>query len=436
MHVHPASDHLSGEPVRVRAATAPFAARLLLRGALIALLGLLTAGLWPLFLVGVVVMGWPPHQPRPAEVRRYLHSTWTARPPEPGIPPLSRAWLTLCILKRLFLVPAHGLAWYLDEVIFHRALRDTPVRAPLLNMSAARSGSTQLARYLEADPALAAPSTVQILFPYLWLWRLAPLFSNLITAAHVRALFKARFPEEFHQRHEGDPFLTDTFEVLFYFHHLHILSPLLGPTVMLDDFPFAGSAKHNQQFWTEDFVAFLDRVGRKTLIFAGPGPDGHPKRLFIKGHFLEARDALAQRYPSAHFLTVIRDPIARLQSAINHLHGNAFEEPLGAAPWAWLVPTTEAAVRTYCQVEKQWFTQESGPARTVIRFSSYVRDLEGTMTLVYRSCMGAEVLPDHVPIQHIPRERKKYMVSRTLQQLGVDAEAFATQLQDYLDWCR
>ena len=53
----------------------------------------------------------------------------------------------------------------------------------------------------------------------------------------------------------------------------------------------------------------LDRIARKTLLFADPAPDGSPLRFFVKGHFLAAADALAAKYPDARFLTMIREPV-------------------------------------------------------------------------------------------------------------------------------
>jgi len=436
MHVYPQTDRLPGEPLRVRWSAAPFALRLLAHGVLLVLTGVLTAGLWPLFLLGIAVWGWPPHQPRPVEIRRVLRAAWTERPPPPGIPPLSRAWLILRVLLRVTLIPAHGLAWYLDELLYGRQLSDTPVVAPLIVLSAARSGSTQIARYLEQDPRLAAPSMMMSMAPYLWVWPIAAALGRFVSPDVARGLLRRLTTEEFHQRHEGDPFLTDTLEILFYNLQLRMLAPMLGPRVMSEDFVVAASAPHNRRFWEEDFVGYLDRLGRKTLLFSGSDAGGQSKRLFVKGHFLDAADALARRYPDAHFLTVIRAPASRLHSVLNHLHGNPFDESLGAVPWSWLAACMEDAAVSYCQLEQRWFTRAEGPARTVVRFTDYVADLEGTMGAVYRSCMGDDTLPAHVPTEHAPRERKNYAVNRTLQQVGIDPDALTHRLHEYCAWCR
>ena len=436
MYVSPQSDRLPHEPLRVRWSTIPFAARIVCKAAFVVVLAVLTAGLWPIFLLGVLKWGWPPNTTRMWQFRRYFRLVRTAAPPEPGIAPLSRMYLTLELLHRFVRLPLPGLAWCLDELLYGRELARVQVRAPLFLLSAARSGSTQLSRYLEADSRLAAPTVLQTIVPYLWVWRLiAPTLGRIISRRRVESLFESMATEEFVQRHELSPFDTDTFEVLFSSMHLNALAFCLGPEVLSQDVAFSCRAPHNRQLWEADFVEFLDRVGRKTLLYAGPKDDGELCRLYVKGHFQAADDALARRYPDAHFVTVVREPASRLQSMLNHVHGHPAFEQLGAVPWAWLAASLPADEVAYCLREQDWFCRAEGPRRTVIRFADYIVDLEGTMTQLYRACMGDETLPDHVPTEHTPRERKKYRVNRSIEELGIDIDAFEVSLADYRAWC-
>ena len=436
MFVHPDTDSLPHEPLRVRKPTLSFLLVLGKQLLLIILTAPLSAAALPVFLLGVLLWGWPPHQTRLSEAARYIKYAWSQRPPPPGIAPLSRVWLTLQVLQKLGAVPLHGVAWQLDEVLYGRQLQNIDVVAPLFVLSAARSGSTQISRYLEDDPGLSSPSVLQIVFPYLWLWRIAPFtLGRFFSRDDVHAIFHARITEEFRQRHEGDPFHTDTIEILFYSQRLHLMSPMFGPKVTREEFGPVNTAPHNRRLWEQDFIAFIDRLGRKSLVFDGPDADNKPKRLFIKGHFIEARDALARRYPEAHFLTIIRDPVSRLRSVVNHLHGNPFAEELGAIPWSWIVASVVDIEADYCQIEQTWFNNPDGPARTVVRFTDFTNDLKGTMSTVYRNCMGSDTLPAHIPTEHPPRERKSYRVNRTLLQLGVDVDALTTRLSDYRAWC-
>lgn len=430
-------EQLPGEPYHPRLSALPFTARLLLRGLGIGLLLGVTLGLWPLYGLGVLVWGSPPNVPRLAQAARYLRLIVTVRPPPPGLPVLMRVWLVLAVLRKLAVVPVWGLAWFLDELLYGRALDRTPLVAPLIEISAARSGSTQLARYLEQDPQLVAPSFLQSLFPYLWLWRIAPrTLGRFIDRETVRRKLEAAMPPEFLERHEGDPFLTDTFDVAFYTAHLNALALFLGPEVLADDFGFAGAALHNQRLWEHDFVRFLERVGRKTLLHAGPGPDGRPRRFFVKGHFLRAAEPLSRRLPDARFLTMIREPGPRLQSGVNFLRANPVSATLGHVPWTWLAEGLVRSEIAYCEQEQEWFSRREGPRRCVLRFAEYVRDLEGTMHEVYRECLDTEELPAHVPRQHPPRKRTQYLLDRSLAQVGVNEAELAARLAPYIAWCR
>jgi hypothetical protein len=348
-----------------------------------------------------------------------------------------RCWITLSIIQKVLLTPVWGLAWLVDELLYGRAMDAMPVTAPLFIVSAGRSGSTQMGLYLEEDPQFAAPNLLQSMFPYLWLWRLAPrTLGHFLTADQVRAKIRAMMPPELLERHEGDPFKMDTFDFVLYSSHLNALALYLGPDVTVEEFGFGKFAPHNRPLWEEDFVKIVDRVARKTLLQAGPAPDGSPRRFLLKGHFLCGADALEQQYPDAHFLTVIREPAPRLRSAINYMRVNPTDPVLGPIPWTWLASALERTEIEYCEVEQTWFTQSSGARRCVIRFSEFVNDLEATMRKVYHACLDMDELPPHVPKNHAPRERKNYSVNRSLAELGIDEADLRARLASYSAWCQ
>ena len=276
-----------------------------------------------------------------------------------------------------------------------------------------------------------------MLFPFLWLWILvSKTIGRIIRPDRIQEMFQRRLPPELIQRHELDVFKTDSFDGALFMSHLNHLAPLLGPEAMLDDWGFALIAPHNRVIWEHDFVELMDGIGRRTLAFAGPDPRGEPRRFFVKGHFLCAGPALERRFPDARFLTMIRDPARRLQSAVNFLRTNPFDNALGPSPWSWLAETLVQTERDYCQVEQRWFSQEGTARRCVIRFSEYVRDLGEAMRKVYRQCLDVEELPPHVPHLHTPRERKNYMIDRSLAEMGIDEAALREHLTEYIEWCR
>lgn len=389
---------------------------------------------WPLFWLGWLIWGRPPTVVRLEQVTRYLKLTWTVQPPAPGITILTRLTLTLLIIRKVFFVPILGVAWLLDEMIYGSRLKGVVVKRPFFVVSAARSGSTQITRYLEEDPQLISPSILQCMFPYLWLWRLAPrTIGRFLTPDKARARLKQMMPPELLERHEMDPFRADTFEGAFYGFHLNPLSFFMGPETAAVEFNLGKFALHNQQMWEEDFVDLVDGIARKMLLFHGADQSGL-QRFLLKGHFLSGANALARRYPDGSFLTVIREPVSRLQSGINFLRVNPTDPALGLVPWEWLATALAQTETDYCEAEQAWFSETGHGTRCVIRFSEFVHDLESAMRQVYKCCCNLEELPPHVPLSHAPRKRHHYTVNRTLAELGLDEAKLRARLASYIAW--
>ncbi len=400
------------------------------------LLGILSLPLWPLYWLGSLVWGLPPNLPRAPQVVRYLRLIWTVRPPAPGITFFGRLWLALTILQKVIASPVPGLAWLLDEALYGRALDALTVTAPIFVVSAGRSGSTQISRYLEDDPRLAVPNVLQCMFPYLWLWRLLPpTLGRVMTPDRVRKKIQATMPPELLERHETDPFRADTFDGSFFSFHLNRFALFLGPEAAAPDFHFARIAPHDRGLKDDLFVALVDRLARKTLLNTGSSPGSAPRRFFIKGHFLYAVEALSMRYPDAAFITVLREPVRRLQSGINYLRVNPADPALGPVPWAWLSATLAQTESEYCLTEQAWFTRADGTRRCVVRFREFVDDLPAAMLPVYKACFDEDALPAHIPDDHPPRERGNYTVDRSLSELGIDEAELREKLADYIAWC-
>lgn len=389
----------------------------------------------PLYLLGRMVWYRPPNVPHLAQVRRYLRLTWAVQPPAPGLSRQARIWLTLSIVRQWLMTPLSGSAWLLDELLYGRALNATNVVAPLFVISGGRSGSTQMTRYLEADPNLTAPNLLQCTFPYLWAWKLAPItIGRIFPAQKVREQLESMMPAELLERHESDPFKADTFDMVLFSAHLNHLALYLGPEVSTKEFNFGIFPVEDREQLARDFVQIVDRIGRKQRLFIGDAHSNNPHRLFIKGHFLNGAEALAQHYPDATFLTIIRDPTKRLQSAINYIRVNPSDSAMGPPPWAWIAASLPHSEREYCQIEQAWYTEDTS-RRHVVRFSDFVNDLEGTMQHVYQGFMGQDKLPPHVPRSHPPRERKNYSVNYSLTELGIDADTLRSELAKYVAWC-
>jgi hypothetical protein len=419
---------LPGEPDRSPPTGVKLWVLLALRTIVVIVALALSAPAWALLALSALRWGWPPIVPRAAQVRRYLTVLATSQPPSPGLSVAARLALGLALFQHLALTPLRGLAWQLDELIYGPALDAVEVVAPLFEISAGRSGSTQLARYLEQDPRLAAPSFLQALFPYRWAWRLSErLLSRWVSRAQVTHWVEQLLPAELRERHEGDPFCTDTFDGALYAAHLNHLSLTMGPAFAEEQFGFGAVNKHTRLQWEQDFVQILERIGRKRLLDA-PGA-----RLFIKGHFLAAAPSLAKRWPDARFLTMVRDPARRLQSAINYLRANPTDPMVGPPPWEWLAEAIVLSETTYCDVEQAWYGAPDGPVRCVIPFDRYVADLPGVMTEVYATCFDTPP-PEGVVYEHPPRRRHTYLLDRSLSDLHVDEPALRARLAGYYAW--
>lgn len=423
--------HLEGEPTRGPLPPLRFAFRVLLRSAGVAVWVLPSLSLWLLYGLAAQIYGRAPNMVRVDQVLRYLGDTWTVDASEAELPVHHRVWLSLCILLRLELAPLRGLAWLLDEALYAPALDAREVRAPLIALSAARSGSTQIARYLERDPQLVAPSMLQFMLPYLWLWRLGARLAVWIPPAFVAARIEAAMWPEFLERHEADVFRTDTFDAALYSATLNPLSFFLGPRLIAREANLAEAAPHNRVMWERDFVELFDRIGRKLLLWHGP--DTGP-RVFIKGHFLAAADALERRYPDARFLTVVRPPRSRVRSTINYIRTTPLDFVLGPPAWRPLALGLALTEARYSELEQAWYSRTTGARRCVLRFEDYVADLEASMAKIYRECLDMDELPAHVPREHAPRERKRYAIDRSLTRVGIDADALEARLAAYIGW--
>lgn len=391
--------------------------------------------LLPVYWIGCLIWHRPPNVPYLSNILRYLKLAWSVSPQNPSIPLYGRLWLFLNILQSSLNAPFLGILWFIDELLYGRALDELSVEEPFFVISGGRSGSTQISRYIEEDPNLVAPNILQLMFPYLWLWRLAPkTIGRMVTPDKVRQMIQATMPAEMWERHEADPFKTDTFDGSFYGFHLRRFSVPLGPEVAINDFNMAAIAPYDKTIKEIEFVKLVDRLARKSLLFDGEKKDGVTRRFFLKGHFLYAAQVLSEKYPHARFLAVGRDPLSRIRSGINYLRVNPADPVMGPTPWNWLVETILATESQYCDVEREWFSRQDETRKCFVKFTDFVDDLQATMKYIYGECFDTQELPPHIPEDHPPRDRKNYSVNRTLADLGVDTQALADRNSGYINW--
>ena len=423
-------DAIEGEPTFPPAGTAE-ACLLILKQtvSLVVLMPLVLAFGLPYLALRLVVSR-PPNIPSPRTVRRYLTRAVRAHP---AVAVSMRIRLVLGMLLFLSACPLFAFAWYLDDVFF-RGYRSVPITKPLFLITGSRSGSTQLSQYLEDHPQVVSHPLLMQAFPYIWLWKLAPwLLGRWFPAERVLALLTEATRPEFLERKELHPFKPETYEVIFSGSQLVNHCIAMGPDMFAEGYGWGRPTPDNIHFWHEDLVDNIDAVGRKLLYVAGPSPDGSPRTLFIKGHFLGSASVLEQRYPDAHFLTVLRHPSARIRSIVNFFRVAPEVQRNGAIPWPWLVHYGQTVEVDYCLYEKEWY-QARPDKVTVIRFRDYVADLEQTLTTIYGRCLPHVDPEGFIHRTHIARKRTGYSVDRSYAQLQMDEAALLEPLQEYIAW--
>ena len=205
--------------------------------------------------------------------------------------------------------PITGVAWFLDEV-FYSSYHKCEIKDPLFFISAPRSGSTQLADYLEDDnDNFLAPMVIEALFPYIWAWRMIAPILKMIGLKKYFEDSSSLYSEEVKKRHNSSLFKTDSLEASLGVTHMVALSCNLGVSFM--KWGFLSSAQKEQPVdreFCKIFIELNDCVIKKVMFHRGL-PN---QRIFIKSHMLIVARELEQRYYGAKFLTVVQDPIERL----------------------------------------------------------------------------------------------------------------------------
>ncbi|HCH65615.1 MAG: hypothetical protein CL927_02000 [Deltaproteobacteria bacterium] len=385
-------------------------------------------GLPYLFLRLVVAR--PPNIPSPKTTRRYLKGAIFAHE---EVAVSMRIRLLLSMLLFLSVCPLFAFAWFLDDVLF-RGYRDESISRPLFLITGSRSGSTQLSQYLEDHPQVVSHPLLQQAFPYIWLWKLVPwLLGRWVPPERVLQLLVDATRPEFLERKELHPFKPETYEVIFSGSQLVNHCIAMGPEMFAEGYGWGRPTPENRHFWEEDLVENIHSVGKKLLYFAGPNPDGTPKTLFIKGHFLGSASVLEKRYPYAHFLTVLRHPSQRIRSIVNFFRVAPEVCRNGAIPWPWLVHYGQTVEVDYCLYEQEWYQARTDRV-TVIRFRDYVAQLEETLKRIYERGLPHIDPTGFIPTTHAKRKRSGYSVDRSYAQMQVDEEALLAPLQDYIAW--
>ena len=402
----------------------------------------------PLYIIGLIIWGRPPTVSPWSRFYRYFTATMTEGKPEEGIPFTNRILIFIIVFDYLVKSPIKGVSWFLDE-IFYPSYHKCEIKNPLFLLSGMRSGSTQMADYLEDDEEnFIAPMMVEAMFPYIWAWKLiAPILKMIGLKKHFEVP-PSFIGEEMKKRHNINLFKSETWEMPLGSGHMIILTLNLGTSFAKWGFP--QTVLNNQPVdreFCKIFVELSDCIMKKVMYHRGL-----PKqRMFIKTHLLIVARELEQQYDGAKFFTVVRDPIGRLGSAINFVKVVSADGPLkkqfGLFPITWKVVRdfmVESQIH-YCKEEMIFYNQseENTKNKLAISFNIYVKNLAGTLQRVYSFLnipVSAELLSKAAALQKSSHDRTKRKTTydpkynRSLSSLGVDEEKLKEYLSDYINW--
>jgi len=367
----------------------------------------------------------------PSQTTRFLQYTLQS-----SLSYSSKVNLILTILVHTATSRISGFCWLIDEILYRQQLNALSITEPLFVLSAYRSASTQMARTLARDTKrFVVPNAIMCAFPYLWLWKLVIwLFGDSdISTEEANRYLNKNFTQEALERHDNNHFEIDTFDGYFLSSHLNGLAFQLGSGVIEKEFNCARFEEWNRSLFEESFVEHVDRIARKTLLYNRVDA-ASDQRFMLKGHFLQSADALRKRYPDGCFLSVLRDPMDRLQSGINHMAVNATLWQGKAPDWNSLAEAFQKIEVEYCEVEMDWYSADD-TKRLAVKFDDFVKHSQKTMTRVYRGLLDCNI--DDIPrVDMTAKGPKLYAVNKSLKELGVDEAALKQQVARYYAWMK
>jgi len=357
---------------------------------------------------------------------------------EDNIPLVNRVMVFLTVLYTLVNAPLVGVCWFIDELLFH-SYHKVDIKEPIFFISAGRSGSTQLAQYIEEDEGnFVVPKVQEVICPFIWMWKFNIPLKNFTSS---RPVICNNILSEKNKRHNASIDKTNTMEAIVQDWHFGFTPSLLGTRFLKWGYPHIApkDIPIDQQFCSK-LLSFIECVSKKILYHRGK-PSQH---VLVKGHFLMIARALEHRYPGAKFFTVVRDPMQRFQSLINFLRIISTRYGLSPASWKVLRDYTLAIQIPYCKEEMTFYNQSEGN-KLVIPFSLYTNNLTATLEKIYALCHLT--IPDHMMsmanrVQHTIHDRSERRASynpklnRSLASVGVDEEKVREQLDDYIKWIK
>ena len=169
------------------------------------------------------------------------------------------------------------------------------------------------------------------------------------------------------------------------------------------------------------------------------------QQMLVKGHFISHVKMLEEQYSSSKFLTVLRNPVDRIQSQINMMKSyGASNNHNGLFPATWRV-VRDYVVHTQIPFSKEEmsFYKEPSDNKLVIPFTTYVDNLSATLQRIYSFCdipIPDEVMSVAVKAQNTTHDYTKLKASynpkynKSLTSLGVNEKKLREKFSEYIAW--
>jgi len=207
-----------------------------------------------------------------------------------------------CLIKS----PIKGIGWFLDEILYP-SYHKCKIKQPLFFISAFRSGSTQMAEYLEGDGEnFITPMIVEVMFPYIWAWKvIAPIFKMIGLQKYFEGP-PPSFGEEAKKRHNVNLFKPETFEIPAGIGHMGLAMFSLGISFFKQRYIDCNLKEQPvDREYCKIILELSHHIMKKVMYHRGLSN----QRMFIKSHSLIVAKELEQQYDEAKFLTIVRDPV-------------------------------------------------------------------------------------------------------------------------------
>jgi len=346
----------------------------------------------PPYLLGCLVFGRPPITPTISRIIFIFKHVYRGKHANSNTAGERLRW-ALTTIASVSLAPMWGTHWFIDTILYEKYYAREQVKEPLFIISLPRTGSTLLGHYMEMDrDTLITPTTTEVFFPMVFLWKLIKIFSWLNLP--IKEIWLRQFPSEMLKRHVTRPDESDTIEYLFGFHSMIPWNSMIGGPSSCDRVSFQ-PAEDNEVYnvWLDDYMRFIDAIAKKIMYYRG----GKGQKFFVKGHLITLGARLKEKYPGSYFMTTVRDPIDMLDSVIG------FGRPWPQRYQALMAHTpiyygafVKDDIKRATDAEMEFFlddeNQISDERKICISFQKYINDLPGTLRIIYRM-MGLEISP-------------------------------------------